>query len=111
MPGIEDEWAQGVKLERFAREAWSRYLRRNLSPVSSLFHGMTLSDVKCEECGNKSRSFDPWGMVSCPINTGEEMAVRVTVFRRATGFNCSTLFGGVEGEGGNPPSRNLVGER
>ncbi|GMH51671.1 hypothetical protein TrRE_jg1886, partial [Triparma retinervis] len=111
VPAIEDSWAEKVDLPRFGREAWSRYLRRNLSPVSSLFHGLTLSDVACAECGAKSRSFDPWGMISCPINTGEELAARVTVFRRATGFNATQVFGGVEGEGGNPPSKNLVGEQ
>jgi Ubiquitin carboxyl-terminal hydrolase len=65
-----------------------RFLRRNRSVVADVAMGQVLNTVRCPVCSYSSRSFDPFNILSIPIPTVAEILFQVTVYRRATAWNC-----------------------
>ena len=55
---------------------------RNRSCIVDLFQGQLCSAVTCNECGNVSRTFDPFTSLSLPLPVQHDITVMVTMFRR-----------------------------
>lgn len=55
---------------------------RNRSCIVDLFQGQLCSAVTCNECGNVSRTFDPFTSLSLPLPVQHDITVMVTMLRR-----------------------------
>ena len=62
--------------------AWEQHLVRNRSCIVDLFQGQLCSAVTCNECGNVSRTFDPFTSLSLPLPVQHDITVMVTMLRR-----------------------------
>ena len=91
------------------RWAWRQHLQRNRSCVVDLFQGQLCSVVTCNECGNVSRTFDPFTSLSLPLATHHNITVTVTLLRRMPRLPTAALAdlwlgGGGGGGGGRDPA-------
>jgi len=120
VPPISDDFASKETSSRVGEEAWRRFVRRNMSVVSSTIMGQILNMTTCPKCGHISRNFDPFSMLSLPIPSVTEVTFRITVFRRATAHNLSDVLTVEESLEGNrkrantdsgPPSKELICEK
>jgi hypothetical protein len=71
-----------LSLEVQGKAAWGQHLVRNRSCIVDLFQGQLCSIVKCKECGNSSRTFDPFTSLSLPLPAQHDITVIVTVIRK-----------------------------
>jgi ubiquitin carboxyl-terminal hydrolase 4/11/15 len=67
VPAIEAETDVGV--EEYARKSWVAYSRRNCSLISDVFYGQFKTRIECPDCGKVSITFDPYQLISLPIQT------------------------------------------
>ena len=56
-----------------------------------LFQGQLCSVVTCNECGNVSRTFDPFTSLSLPLPTQNDITVIVTMLRRMPRLSSAAL--------------------
>jgi ubiquitin C-terminal hydrolase len=89
---LEDEWVEKTYLPRVGEEAWRRFLRRNRSIMADVTMGQALNTVTCPVCNHKSRSFDPFNLLSIPIPTGSDIIFQCTVIRRGSALNCPWIL-------------------
>jgi hypothetical protein len=107
--GVDDAGAEvGGALGDQGRWAWKQHLQRNRSCVVDLFQGQLCSVVTCNECGNISRTFDPFTSLSLPLATHHNITVTVTLLRRMPRLPTATLaewwLGGGGRQGGRDPA-------
>eukprot|EP00415_Alexandrium_ostenfeldii_P000250 UN0250 len=56
--------------ERYAAEAWKNHLHRNRSVIVDLFQGQVRSQLRCQRCGARSLTFDPFLRLTLPLPAG-----------------------------------------
>ena len=78
--------------------AWQQHLERNRSCIVDLFQGQLCSVVSCNECGNVSRTFDPFTSLSLPLPTQNDITVLVTMLRRMPRLSTAALSLAISGE-------------
>ena len=48
-------------------QTWKSYLEKNHSRIVDIFTGMFMSEVQCNECKNKTFTFDPYNMIQLEL--------------------------------------------
>ena len=51
---------------------WGRFMEEQRSAVTELFYGMYETKIKCFECEEESRSYEPFNSISLDLEGGEE---------------------------------------
>lgn len=65
-----------------ATEAWNQHHACNQSIVIDLFHGQLKSKVSCLSCGHESVNFDPFSLLTLPLQ------VKHNIYLQVIGKNC-----------------------
>lgn len=92
VPPLDDKWVESTPISRVGREAWWRYLRRNKSVITNIAMGQVLNRVDCPSCSHSSLNFDPFGILSIPFPTINEVVFRCMVLRRGSARNCPDVL-------------------
>lgn len=63
-----------------------------------LFQGQLCSEVTCNECGNVSRTFDPFTSLSLPLPPQHDITIIVTFLRRMPRLSAVAMSRAQEGD-------------
>jgi len=129
VPPMEDEWVNNTPVPRVGREAWwryvqecfcfcfgiqiniflfyFRYLRRNKSVITNTAMGQVMSRVTCPICDHSSLNFDPFGILSIPFPTANDVVFHFTLIRRASYTNCPFTLAKRKGSGESRETKNI----
>ncbi|CAJ0581029.1 unnamed protein product, partial [Mesorhabditis spiculigera] len=77
-----EEPTEEESLSAKASTAWANYMEANNNIVSKLFAGQSKSTVTCQSCKKTSSVFEPFTVLSLPIEFGEALLLCATVVKR-----------------------------
>lgn len=49
------------------QQYWTKFINGNQSIMIDLFHGLTVSEIRCKHCNQPSIKYDPWMQLNLPI--------------------------------------------